>query len=196
MPSLTISCTAPGNAPWVLTVGAGNDKGTPDPDDDEIAPFSSRGPTAIDAADKPDIIAPGVGVASTADPASVLFATHGSGRIWGSVTTASEPYLSLSGTSMAAPIVAGTVALMLQANPSLDPADVKSILAATADRHPDADARAQGAGFLDARAAVEMAASARDLMMIIHAHPTLSETVGEAAETLYGTATHLYRPKK
>ena len=44
--------------------------------------------------------------------------------------------------------------------------------------------------------AVEMAASARDLAMIIHAHPTLTETVGEAAETLYGTATHLYRPKK
>ena len=60
---------------------------------------------------------------------------------------------------MAAPIVAGTVALMLQANPSLAPADVKSILAATADLHPDADVRAQGAGFLDARAAVEMAAS-------------------------------------
>ncbi len=55
-----------------------------------------------------------------------------------------------------------------------------------------------GAGELIAEGvlAVEMAASARDLAMIIHAHPTLSETVGEAAETLYGTATHLYRPKK
>ncbi len=48
---------------------------------------------------------------------------------------------------------------MLQANPSLAPADVKSILAATADVHPDADPRAQGAGFLNVRAAVEMAAS-------------------------------------
>ena len=44
--------------------------------------------------------------------------------------------------------------------------------------------------------AVEMAASARDLALIIHPHPTLSETFGEAAETLYGTATHLYRPKR
>ena len=42
--------------------------------------------------------------------------------------------------------------------------------------------------------AVEMAASARDLSLIIHAHPTLSETIGEAAETIYGTATHLHRP--
>jgi dihydrolipoamide dehydrogenase len=44
--------------------------------------------------------------------------------------------------------------------------------------------------------AVEMAASAKDLALIIHPHPTLSETIGEAAETLYGTATHLLRPKK
>jgi dihydrolipoamide dehydrogenase len=44
--------------------------------------------------------------------------------------------------------------------------------------------------------AVEMAASARDLALIIHPHPTLSETVGEVAETLYGTATHVYRPKR
>lgn len=44
--------------------------------------------------------------------------------------------------------------------------------------------------------AVEMAASARDLAMSIHPHPTLSETVAEAAESLYGSTTHLYRPKK
>ena len=44
--------------------------------------------------------------------------------------------------------------------------------------------------------AVEMAASARDLAMIIHPHPTLTETVGEAAESLYGATTHLYRPRK
>ena len=44
--------------------------------------------------------------------------------------------------------------------------------------------------------AVEMAATARDLALIIHPHPTLSETIGAAAETLYGTATDLYRPRK
>src|SRR5262249_31669741 len=55
-----------------------------------------------------------------------------------------------------------------------------------------------GAGELMGEAVlpVEMGASARDRAMIIHAHPTLTETVGEAAETLYGTATHLYRPKR
>jgi dihydrolipoamide dehydrogenase len=44
--------------------------------------------------------------------------------------------------------------------------------------------------------AVEMAASSRDLAMIQHPHPTLSETVGEVAEMLHGTATHIYRPKR
>ncbi len=55
-----------------------------------------------------------------------------------------------------------------------------------------------GAGELigEAVLAVEMGASARDLSMIIHPHPTLSETVGEAAESIFGTATHIYRPKK
>jgi dihydrolipoamide dehydrogenase len=55
-----------------------------------------------------------------------------------------------------------------------------------------------GAGELigEAVLAVEMAATARDLSLIIHPHPTLSESVGEAAETIYGTATHLMRARK
>ncbi|HZT82345.1 MAG TPA: dihydrolipoyl dehydrogenase [Gemmataceae bacterium] len=44
--------------------------------------------------------------------------------------------------------------------------------------------------------AVEMGATARDLSLTIHPHPTLTETVGEAAESLHGLATHLYRPRK
>jgi dihydrolipoamide dehydrogenase len=55
-----------------------------------------------------------------------------------------------------------------------------------------------GAGELIAEGvvAIEMAATARDLALCIHPHPTLTETVMEAAETLYGTATHLLRPKR
>jgi serine protease AprX len=149
--------TAPGNAPWVLTVGASNDMGTPDRSDDVVAPFSSRGPSAVDGADKPDLVAPGVNLESTTDPGSALYATHPNARIWGSVRTASPPYLSLSGTSMAAPVVTGTVALMLQANPALSPGEVKAILRSTAQRSDKFDAATQGAGFLDARAAVELA---------------------------------------
>ena len=44
--------------------------------------------------------------------------------------------------------------------------------------------------------AVEMAASARDLALTIHPHPTLTETLGEAAESVYGPTTHLFRSRR
>ena len=64
--------TAPGNAPWVVTVGASNDQGTPDPADDTVATFSSRGPTAVDMSAKPDVLAPGVHIVSLNDANSYL----------------------------------------------------------------------------------------------------------------------------
>lgn len=148
---------APGNAPWVLTVGSTSTQGTADRSDDAVAAFSSRGPTAIDYRAKPDLVAPGVGIESLADPNSTLFATKPAMRIWGTVPTATEPYLSLSGTSMSAPIVSATVALMLQANPSLTPNLVKAILQFTAESRAGYNALTEGAGFLNARGAVELA---------------------------------------
>jgi dihydrolipoamide dehydrogenase len=55
-----------------------------------------------------------------------------------------------------------------------------------------------GAGELIAEGvlAVEMAATATDLALSIHPHPTLSETLMEAAEVFFGTSTHIYRPKR
>ena len=148
---------APGNAPWVLTVGAATHNGTVDRSDDAVAPFSSRGPSAIDRSMKPDLVAPGVGIESIADPSTVLFAAHPNARLWGTVETVSEPYLRLSGTSMASPVVAATAALMLQANPALTPNAVKAILQFTAESRERYDVRTQGAGFLNARGAVELA---------------------------------------
>ena len=149
--------TAPGNAPWVLTVGASNDRGTADRADDTIASFSSRGPGLIDGSIKPDLVAPGVGIESLAEAASFLYQTRPSARRWGSTRSGQEPYMTLSGTSMAAPIVAGTVALMLHANPALSPESVKTILRRTAESNSRYDQFTQGAGFLNARAAVELA---------------------------------------
>jgi serine protease AprX len=149
--------TAPGNAPWVLTVGASDDNGTADRRDDKVARFSSRGPALIDGSTKPDLVAPGVGIESLADAGSLLYLTRPRARRWGTVKTANEPYLALSGTSMAAPVVAGTVALMLQANAALSPEQVKAILQRTAENVSGYDQFTQGAGFLNARAAVEMA---------------------------------------
>jgi len=149
--------TAPGNAPWVLTVGASSHNGTATRDDDVIAGFSSRGPGYIDYMAKPDVVAPGVGIESLADGSSLLFSTHPTARLWGALDTATQPYLSLTGTSMAAPVVTGTVALMLQANPSLTPNLVKAILEYTAEHQKKYDALTQGAGFLNARGAVQLA---------------------------------------
>src|SRR5207253_5464666 len=67
--------TAPGNAPWVLTVGASSHMGTADRDDDTMAAFSSRGPSAIDLNAKPDLVAPGVGIESLSDPDSAFYTT-------------------------------------------------------------------------------------------------------------------------
>jgi serine protease AprX len=153
--------TSPGNAPWVLTVGASTHKGTVSRKDDEVAPFSSRGPSYIDYAAKPDLVAPGVGIESLSDASSLLFSTHPAGRLWGTVDTATQPYLSLSGTSMSAPVVTGAVALMLQANPKLTPNLVKAILQYTAEHRAGYDDLTQGAGFLNARGAVQLAASLR-----------------------------------
>ena len=149
--------TAPGNAPWVLTVGASSTNGTPDRSDDTVASFSSRGPTYLDHAAKPDLLAPGHGTVSLADPLSAFYTTKAQFLIGGSLSTAFKPYLALSGTSMAAPVVAGTVALMLQVNPQLTPNGVKAILQYTAQEYPGYDALTEGAGFLNTVGAVRLA---------------------------------------
>jgi serine protease AprX len=148
--------TAPGNAPWVITVGAADREDLADRRDG-IAAFSSRGPTRFDRRAKPDLVAPGVGIASLSEPGSTLYSARPQMRLWGSIQTATPPYFRMSGTSMAAPAVSGTIALMLQVNPSLTPAAVLDILRFTARPSPRYDRLTQGAGRLDIRAAVEVA---------------------------------------
>jgi serine protease AprX len=149
--------TAPGNAPWVLTVGASSHMGTVDRSDDSIAVFSSRGPTAVNYSAKPDVVAPGVGIESLSDPNSAFYVTKGAYLLNGTIPTWYQPYLSLSGTSMAAPVVTGTVALMLQANPNLTPNAVKAIVEYTAQPNTGYDRLTQGTGFLNTKGAVELA---------------------------------------
>lgn len=150
--------TAPGNAPWVLTVGASNHMGTDDRYDDTIAAFSSRGPTAVDYLAKPDIVAPGVGIESLSAPGSSLYARLSPYLLAGRIDDPSAlPYLSLTGTSMSAPVVSGAVALMLQANPALTPNQVKAILQYTSRAYTGQNGLTQGAGFLNVKGAVELA---------------------------------------
>ena len=95
--------TAPGNAPWVLTVGASSTMGTLTRTDDTMASYSSSGPTFIDFGAKPDLVAPGTGTISLAVPGSTFYTTKAQYLLKGGRPLGSKPYLALSGTSMAAP---------------------------------------------------------------------------------------------
>lgn len=129
---------APGDAFNVITVGSVNDGGTPNIDDDILSNSSSRGPTG-DGRPKLDVVAPGVNITAP--------------RVGGD-------YEAHSGTSYATPHVTGTVALMLQANPNLTPAQVKAILRQTARLNTHLSGltvNERGHGIIDAYAAVQLA---------------------------------------
>ncbi len=146
---------APGNAPWVITVGASSTNGTPFRSDDTMGTYSSRGPTYLDWGAKPDLVAPGTGTVSLAAPGSTYFSTRPAALLPGS--DGRLVYMSLTGTSMAAPVVSGVVAQMLQVNPGLTPNAVKAILQYTAQEYPGYRPLEQGAGFLNAVGAVRLA---------------------------------------
>jgi|SRR5579884_1182173 len=155
---------SPGNDPYVITVGA-----TKNMDgsraDDRIATYSSRGPTRLDFILKPDIIAPGNKVISLDVNNSTLDAAYGytnqipvASYCYTNSCKYSAQYFRLSGTSMAAPVVAGAAALLLEANPSLSPDTLKARLMLSADKWTDPsgnyDPCTYGAGYLNIPAAL------------------------------------------
>ena len=139
----------PANDPFVITVGATDDHGTPTPSDDTLAPFSAYGVTT-DGISKPELVAPGTNIISLlSGKNSVLYRQHPDHRADG--FPGKEYYFRMSGTSMAAAMTAGAIALLLQDEPHLTPDQVKYRLMATA--HPIASPGV-GAGSLDIYAAV------------------------------------------
>jgi hypothetical protein len=123
---------SPGAADAALTVGAVDGA-------DHLADFSSRGPRLVDDALKPEITAPGVNVLAARSQYA-----PGEGS-----------YMTLSGTSMATPHVAGAAALLAAAHPDWDGAKLKDALVSTAKRTPDYSPYQAGSGRVDIAAATK-----------------------------------------
>jgi serine protease AprX len=138
----------PGSDPYVLTVGALDHNQTVAAGDDSLASFSSRGKTQ-DGIYKPDILAPGRRIIAPLAGPNVTLArdlpTH----------VVETTYIRLSGTSMAAPVTAGSIALLLQAYPSLTPDQVKWLLVNTERTYTG---QPDSAGAIDLVAAFKRAA--------------------------------------
>ncbi len=158
---------SPGNEPSAITVGAVDTKGTDQRNDDTIATYSSRGPTRsfwtdqngnkhFDGLIKPEIAAAGNKTVFAQSPNNYLLSqnpaldVHVSG-------SAPRKQMMLSGTSMAAPLVAGAAALMFEANPTLTPNLVKTLLMYTAQQLPNQNMLEQGAGSLNIDGATRIA---------------------------------------
>jgi subtilisin family serine protease len=132
---LHLPVSSPSTADAALSVGA-VDKS------DRLADFSSRGPRPGDGVLKPDVTAPGVGIVA---------ARSATGTIG---TPVGDRYTQLSGTSMAAPHVAGAASLLMHAHPDWPAARVKAALTGTAVPASGVSPLAQGAGRVDVAKAV------------------------------------------
>ena len=146
--------TSPGNSPYALTVGALDAKGTADRGDDEVAAFSSRGPTRFDLVLKPDLVAPGRRITSAEAAGSALSVNFPLQHVAGSGANA---YIYGSGTSMATAFVSGAAALLLEERPSLSPMGIKAALQMTSSFMPEAGLIGGGAGSLNVLAAADFA---------------------------------------
>ena len=133
---------APGNDPFIITVGALDQNQTSDPSDDTVAPWSAYGFTA-DGFSKPDIAAPGRYMVMPV-PMGATIPTAVPDRV------VAPGYMWMSGTSFAAPVVAGAAAQILARHPDWTPDQVKGALMLTAAYLPNADWQAAGVGEVDA----------------------------------------------
>jgi serine protease AprX len=137
---------SPGDDPLVITVGALDDMAQPVVADDEMTNFSSVGPTSPDGWVKPDLVTSGRSVVSLAAPGSTIYDENPSARV------GSGNFVG-SGTSFSTAITSGAAALILAANPSLTPDELKARLLGTTNPGPVGNPFVDGHGALNAYAA-------------------------------------------
>ena len=155
-------------APWVIGVAAGSKEG-------DLADFSSRGvqrdirlsnEDPNDDFNAPTITAPGTGriyETNAGKFTSAIVSTRSTVNLVANGLNADTElplahipfYTQISGTSMATPYIAGVVALMLDADPTLSPDQIREILTSTASKMPGREEWEVGAGFVNAHAAVD-----------------------------------------
>jgi serine protease AprX len=151
-----VTVTSPCNSRKVITVGAANDKRSGPIEDDRIATYSSRGPTTFDLVAKPDVIAPGNRIISLRSPGSYQDVLLPERRVaFDPANPQIKDYFEMSGTSMASPVVAATAALMIEQEPTLNPASVKARLMMTARKAKFGNPMATGAGYVDILGALQ-----------------------------------------
>ena len=154
--------TSPCNAPSAICVGAANTQNTATRSDDVVAPYSSRGPSWYDGYAKPDLLAPGHKLVADTSVSSYLYSTLLTGQLQ---LPTGQRVLSLSGTSMAAGVASGVVALVLEAHNQADyfkqkpltTNAVKAILQYSAIKLPNENYLSQGAGEINAAGAIALA---------------------------------------
>ncbi len=136
---------APGNDPFVITVGADDTGDTKKPGDDTAAPWSAWGYT-YDGFAKPDLSAPGRYMIGPVPDNSTLATTRPDSMV-------SSGYIQLSGTSFATPVVSGAAAYLLALNPNWTPDQVKGALMLAAKPEKSATPGSVGVGLVDVNAA-------------------------------------------
>ena len=151
VPGGVLMAHAPGNDPFVITVGALDTNGTASTADDFTAPWSAYGHTG-DGFEKPEISAPGRWIAAPVPVGSTL-ATTAPDRV------VSPGYMWMSGTSLAAPMVAGAADALLGLHPDWTPGQVKGALMISSDGLPGIPDWAGGVGELDAAQALQLASA-------------------------------------
>jgi serine protease AprX len=142
---------APANDPFVITVGALDSKGTLDRSDDTAAPWSTWGHT-LDGFAKPELGAAGRYMIGAVPSGSTLLSEFPN-------NVYSPGYLQLSGTSFAAPVVAGAAAQLLALHPQMTPDQVKSALMLGSGRAPAAAVGSLGIGELNVGRSANLLAS-------------------------------------
>jgi serine protease AprX len=187
---------SPGIEPSAITVGACNTFGTDSRGDDGVSTYSSRGPTrgyytnssgqkVYDNLIKPDLVAPGNKIVAAEAVGCDMVYYHPELNADPTETNQYHYVMYMSGSSVAAPVVSGAAALLLQANPSLTPNLVKAILMYSAQPLAGFNTLEQGAGELNIDGAVRIAkiiknplpALANGQAMLSSALPAQSSTI-------------------